>query len=97
MVLVSLSTVWFPPMSECLQTILDACAGLNARVVVTTGPVVDPADLRAARNTELHRYRPHAQLMPTASLLVGHGGHSTTMQALAHDLPMVLMPMHPHA
>ena len=95
MVLVSLSTVRFPRMSECLQTILDACAGLDARVVVTTGPVVDPADLRAPRNTELHRYRPHSELMPTASLLVGHGGHSTTMQALAHDLPMVLMPMHP--
>ena len=38
---------------------------------------------------------PHAELMPKASLVVGHGGHSTTMQALAHDLPMVLMPMHP--
>jgi UDP:flavonoid glycosyltransferase YjiC (YdhE family) len=91
LVLVSLNTVRFPRMSESLQTILDACAGLDARVVVATGPVVDPADLQAARNTEVHRYRPHAELMPTASLLVGHGGHSTTMQALAHDLPMVLM------
>lgn len=94
-VLVSLSTIRFPRMAQCLQTILDACAGLDARVVVTTGPVVDPAELQAPANAEVHRYRPHAELMPTASLLVGHGGHSTTMQALAHDLPMVLMPMHP--
>ncbi len=95
MVLVSLSTFRFPRMARCLQTILDACAGLDAHVVVTTGPVVDPADLRAPANAELHRYLPHAELMPRASLLVGHGGHGTTMQALAHDLPMVLMPMHP--
>jgi UDP:flavonoid glycosyltransferase YjiC (YdhE family) len=71
MVLVSLSTFRFPRMSECLRTIVDACAGLDARVVVTTGPVVDPADLRPAANTEVHRFVPHAQLMPMASLLVG--------------------------
>jgi UDP:flavonoid glycosyltransferase YjiC (YdhE family) len=95
MVLVSLSTYRFPRMGQCLQTILDACAGLDARVVVTTGPVVDPAELRAPANAEVHRFVPHAELMPQASLVVGHGGHGTTMQALAHDLPMVLMPMHP--
>jgi UDP:flavonoid glycosyltransferase YjiC (YdhE family) len=95
MVLVSLSTFRFPRMAQCLQTIMDACAGLDARVVVTTGPVVDPADLRAPANAEVHAFVPHAELMQSASLVVGHGGHGTTMQALAHDLPMVLMPMHP--
>jgi len=29
------------------------------------------------------------------SLVIGHGGHSTTMRALAHDLPLLVMPMHP--
>ena len=33
--------------------------------------------------------------MPAMSLVVGHGGHGTTMQALAHDLPVLVMPMHP--
>jgi UDP:flavonoid glycosyltransferase YjiC (YdhE family) len=94
-VLVSLSTVRFPKMQEALQTVLDATAGLDARVVVTTGPVIDPASLRPAANHELHRFVPHAELMPSMSLVIGHGGHSTTMQALAHDLPMVVMPMHP--
>jgi UDP:flavonoid glycosyltransferase YjiC (YdhE family) len=27
---------------------------------------------------------------------VGHGGHGTTMQALAHDLPVVVVPMDRH-
>jgi UDP:flavonoid glycosyltransferase YjiC (YdhE family) len=94
-VLVSLSTFRFPKMQQCLQTVLDATAGLDARVVVTTGPVVDPASLRTAPNHEVHRFVPHAELMPRMSLVVGHGGHSTTMQALAHDLPLVVMPMHP--
>jgi MGT family glycosyltransferase len=82
-------------MASCLQTILDACADLDVRVVATTGPVVDPSELRPPANAELHRFVPHVELMPHASLLIGHGGHGTTMQALAHGLPMVLMPMHP--
>jgi UDP:flavonoid glycosyltransferase YjiC (YdhE family) len=94
-VLVSLSTYNFPGMTGCLQNILDGTADLGARVVVTTGPVVDPADLRTAGNHEVHRYVPHDELMGSVSLVVGHGGHATTMRALAHDLPLAIMPMHP--
>ena len=93
-VLVSLSTFAYPGVADCLQRLLDATAGLDARIVVTTGPVVDPATLRTAGNHEVHRFVPHAELMPHVSMVVGHGGHSTTMQALAHDLPLVVMPMH---
>lgn len=94
-VLVSLSTFGFPGMTEVLQRVLDAVAGLDARVVVTTGPVVEPGELRAPAGVEVHRYVDHATLMPSASLVVGHGGHATTMRALAHDLPLLVLPMHP--
>jgi UDP:flavonoid glycosyltransferase YjiC (YdhE family) len=94
-VLVSLSTYNFPGMAASMQNILDATASLDARVVVTTGPVIDPGELRTSANHELHRYVPHDELMPQVSLVVGHGGHATTMRALAHDLPLVVMPMHP--
>ncbi|HET7823614.1 MAG TPA: nucleotide disphospho-sugar-binding domain-containing protein, partial [Ornithinibacter sp.] len=35
----------------------------------------------------------HAELMARSTVLVGHGGHGTTMQALAHDLPVLVLPM----
>jgi len=95
LVLVSLSTYRFPGMAACLQRILDACSDLDARVIATTGPVVDPREVRAPANAEVHRWVAHVELMPRATLMVGHGGHGSTMQALAHDLPMVLVPMHP--
>ena len=95
MVLVSLSTYRYPGMAQCLQRILDACADLDAHVVATTGPVVDPSRLSVPANAEVHRWVPHVELMPRATLMIGHGGHGTTLQALAHDLPMVLVPMHP--
>lgn len=93
MVLISLSTFAFAGMTDCLQRLIDATARLDARVVVTTGPAVDPADLRVPHGVEVHRFVRHVELMPQASLLIGHGGHGTTMQALAHDLPVVVMPM----
>jgi UDP:flavonoid glycosyltransferase YjiC (YdhE family) len=94
-VLISLSTFGFAGMGASLQRVVGAAGGLGARVVVTTGPMIDPADVRAPAGVEVPRYVPHADLMPTATLFVGHGGHGSTMAALAHDLPMVLMPLSP--
>lgn len=94
-VLVSLSTFSYPGMTEVLQRVVDAVTGLDARVVLTTGPVVDPGALRVPAGVEVHRYVDHAALMPAMSLVVGHGGHATTMRALAHDLPLLVVPMHP--
>jgi UDP:flavonoid glycosyltransferase YjiC (YdhE family) len=94
-VLVSLSTFAYAGMAQAMQRLLDAVGGLGVRATVTTGPVLDPADLRAPGNAEVHRFVPHDDLMPAASLLVGHGGHATTMRALAHDLPVLVVPMHP--
>lgn len=94
-ILVSLSTYNFPGQTESMQTILDAVDDLPARVVVTTGPVIDSGSLRVPANTEMHRYVDHDLLMPAATLVIGHGGHATTMRALAHDLPLVIVPQHP--
>ena len=94
LVLVSLSTIFFDGQVAALQAILTSLETLPVRAVVTTG-AVDPDVLTAPANVELHRYLPHDEIMPSASLVVGHGGHATTMRALAHGLPLLLLPMHP--
>lgn len=94
-VLVSLSTYNFPGQTPAMQNILDALATIDTQVIVTTGPAIDPSELRVPANVDVHRYVPHAELMPQVSLVIGHGGHATTMAALAHDLPVAVMPMHP--
>jgi len=93
-VLVSLSTIFFEGQVAALQAILEALAGLPVRAIITTG-AVEPHTLTAPPGVELHRYIPHEEIMPSASLVIGHGGHSTTMRALAHDLPLLILPMHP--
>lgn len=94
-ILVSLSTTYFPGQEQALQSILDAVADLPVRAVVTTGPAIDPERLRAAGNCEVHRYLPHDEVLPSVSLVIGHGGHATTMRALAWNRPLLIMPMHP--
>jgi UDP:flavonoid glycosyltransferase YjiC (YdhE family) len=94
-VLVSFSTCWYPGQSRTLQTVLDALATLPLDAVVTTGPAMDPAELRSAPNIRLLQYVDHARLMPGMSLVIGHGGHSTAMRALSYDLPVLTLPMHP--
>lgn len=94
-VLVSLSTIYYPGQLKALQSILDALADLPLRAVVTTGPAIDPAQLRPPANARLQRHLPHDEVMPGVSLVICHGGHATTMRALAHNRPALIMPMHP--
>lgn len=92
-VLLSLSTFAFPALTRTWQRALDAVDGLAARVVATTGPAVDADTLRVPENVEIHRWLPHDEVMPQVSLLIGHGGHATTMAALAHDVPVLVLPV----
>ncbi len=93
--LISLSTYNFPGQTEAMQTLVDAAAGLSAHVIVTTGPVIRSADLRVPHGVEVHDYVDHDAVMPRATAVMSHGGHATAMRALAHGLPLAVMPMHP--
>ena len=92
-VLLSLSTFAFRGLQPTWQRLLDAVAPLEARVIATTGSAVDVGQLRVPAHVELHTWLPHEQVMPEVSLVVGHGGHATTMAALAHDLPLLVVPL----
>ncbi len=94
-VLVSLSTTNFPGMADVMQNVLDALETLDVHGIVTTGPALDASTLRPPPNAEVHQFLPHAEVLPRVNLVVGHGGHSTTMAALAHHLPLIVLPLHP--
>jgi len=94
-VLVSLSTVNFPGQARAMQHILDALGTLDVRGIATVGPSIGIENLAPPANVDLRGFVPHTELLPTVSMVIGHGGHATTMAALAHDLPVLVMPMHP--
>jgi UDP:flavonoid glycosyltransferase YjiC (YdhE family) len=93
--LISLSTCAFAGQRRMLQKILDAIERLPVRATVTVGPAVDAAGLRVPANTSMHGWLDHDEVLATASLVVGHGGHSTTMRALSFGVPVIVMPANP--
>ncbi len=96
-ILVALSSSSWPGMLPVYRRIVEALAGLPVDAVVTTGGVDLGGELAAAPNVEVRGWAPHAELLPTVDLVVGHGGHSTTMKALAHGVPLLVLPVNPTA
>lgn len=92
LVLVSMSTNGFRGQRRTLSRIMEALAALPVRAIVTTGGVIDPADLPVLPDIDVVGYVDHAEVMPQCSLLIGHGGHATTLRALAHDIPVLVIP-----
>lgn len=92
-VVIGLSTFGYTGMTSVLQRLVDATEGLPARVLVSTGPNIEPADLTVRPGVEVHRWLAHADALPGASVLVTHGGHGSTMAALAHDVPLLVVPL----
>jgi UDP:flavonoid glycosyltransferase YjiC (YdhE family) len=94
-ILVSLSTCAFAGQRRMLQNILDAIAPLPVEATVTVGPGIDASGLRVPQNATMHDWLDHDEVLATASLVVGHGGHSTAMRALSFGVPQVVMPANP--
>lgn len=92
LVLVSFSTTFIRGQRGMLQRAADALSLLRVRTVVATGPTIHPGGIGAGAGTEVRAHVPHADVMPEASLVIGHGGHGTTTLALAHGIPMLVMP-----
>ncbi|WP_054686393.1 glycosyltransferase [Microbacterium sp. No. 7] len=92
-VLLSLSTFGFPHLADTWRRLMGAVSGMPARVIATTGPALDPAELDAPPNVETHRWGDHSEIMPGVSAVVTHGGHGTTIAALAHGVPVLVLPL----
>jgi UDP:flavonoid glycosyltransferase YjiC (YdhE family) len=49
--------------------------------------------IRTPRNIETSPYADHDQLLPRCTAVVTHGGLGTTLRALAHGKPLLLLPL----
>lgn len=91
LVYVTLGTLFNDP--DLLRTLVAALDGVGS-AVVTTGRDIDPAELGAVpSHVRVERFIPQAQVLPCAAAAIGHGGAGSTLGALAHGVPLVLLPM----
>lgn len=85
----TLGTVWNRP--EVFRVLLAGLDRISA--LVTTGRDVSPEELGPAPpRVRLERYVAQAHVLSRAAAVLCHGGSGTTLGALAHGLPLVLVP-----
>ena len=90
----SLGTEFNVESGDLFGRVLSGLRDLPVHVVATVGRDIDPAELGPQpTHVRVERYIPQAELLPRASLVVSHGGSGSVLGALAHGVPLVLLPM----
>jgi UDP:flavonoid glycosyltransferase YjiC (YdhE family) len=70
---------------------VEGLAGSNVHVVATL-PAQDPSMIPAARNAHVMGFVPHGPILNRAACVVTHGGMGATQKALAHGVPVCVVP-----
>lgn len=79
---------------DLFERVLAGLGELPVAVVATIGSNLDPSVLgEVPANARVERYVPQSAILPSASAVVCHGGSGSLLGALAHGLPLVLLPM----
>jgi hypothetical protein len=88
----TLGTV-FNGATEVLEAAIEGLRTLDANLVVTVGPDVDPVRFGPQpAHVRVERYLPHALLLPRCRLVVSQGGAGILFGALGHGLPQLILP-----
>jgi UDP:flavonoid glycosyltransferase YjiC (YdhE family) len=93
LVLLSFSTTVMEGQEALIQRVCDAIDGQAVDAILTLGPAVSAEAIRTPRNIETSPYADHDQLLPRCTAVVTHGGLGTTLRALAHGKPLLLLPL----
>lgn len=78
---------------ERFRLVLDALADADCNVVATIGRDRQPHDLEPLPpNAIVEQFIPQALVLPHMDLTVMHGGSGSMLAALAHGVPLVMLP-----
>jgi len=93
-VYLTLGTVFNTESGDLFERALSGLRELPIEIVVTVGRDVDPDGLGPQPDhVRIERYIPQSTLLPDCDLVVNHGGSGSVIGALAHGLPVVVIPM----
>lgn len=76
------------------KTITDACAGLDAQLVISLGGGLHPSRLgKLAGDPVVVRFAPQLELLKRATLVITHAGLNTVLESLLEGVPLVAVPL----
>jgi len=80
-------------MESIFRTIAAACTGLDAQLVIALGSRDAEGFPNLPGNPVVVPFAPQLRLLRLASLVITHAGLNTALEALAHGVPMVAIPI----
>jgi UDP:flavonoid glycosyltransferase YjiC (YdhE family) len=90
----TLGTIFNLESGDLFERVLAGLSELPVSIVVTVGREVEPETLGPQpANVRVEQYVPQSLLLPDCDLVVSHAGSGSVVGALAHGLPMVLLPI----
>ncbi len=93
-VYLTLGTIFPQESGDLFQRALAGLVSVGARVTVTTGGAITPAELGdQPSSVRVERFLPLSEVLTDSDLVVSHGGSGTVVSALALGCPQVLLPM----
>jgi UDP:flavonoid glycosyltransferase YjiC (YdhE family) len=76
------------------RTIAEACAGLDAQLLISLGGGLDPARLgKLAGNPLVVSFAPQLEILTRAALVITHAGLNTVLESLCQGVPLVAVPI----
>lgn len=74
--------------------IAEACAGLDAQLLISLGGGLDPAELgELAGDPLVVRVAPQLEILKQTALAITHGGINTVLESLSEGVPLVAIPL----
>jgi MGT family glycosyltransferase len=94
LVYISMGTI-FNDLPDFYRTCLQAYASAPFRVLISIGGKVNRAGLGPVpHNIQLCDYVPQLTVLKQASVFISHGGMNSVSEALAHGVPLLVLPQH---
>jgi MGT family glycosyltransferase len=76
------------------RRIAEACAGLDAQLLISLGGGLDPARLgKLAGHPLVVSFAPQLEILKRAALVITHAGLNTVLESLCEGVPLVAVPL----
>jgi UDP:flavonoid glycosyltransferase YjiC (YdhE family) len=92
-VLLTFSTTVMEGQVAAIRNACAAIAGTGCQAVLTLGPAITSETVDLPPEIEVLRWADHDQLLRTCAAVVTHAGLGTTLRALTHGVPLLMLPL----
>jgi UDP:flavonoid glycosyltransferase YjiC (YdhE family) len=91
--LLTFSTTVMEGQPALIDRVCAAVTRLGVRTTLTLGPAVERGSVRVSGYVEVLAFADHDRLLPECAAVVSHGGLGTVLRALAHGVPLLVLPL----